>query len=156
MDDNMEFQEWEILPESELGHPKNSDSSENQRNSAIVDEDSEGMIRPDYFAYDSVHLNKTNTNEEIAVPDELGFSDIGVSTWVDPCLTSIYAAREGKFSGMMGFGNENSNTSGSESGDFNEGKEVEALDPGGLMEIKGGLDPGNNSKESDPDSNWAL
>lgn len=87
-----EFQDWEVLNSSDTGLVNSSDSAENPRNLAGVEDDTEGMIRSDYFSLDNQGKYPKTVAVEGDVSEE-GSIESDNPSWIDPGSETHYARK---------------------------------------------------------------
>lgn len=87
-----EFQDWEVLNSSDPGLVNSSDTAENPRNVEGVEDDTEGMIRSDYFSLD----NQGRYAKAVAAEGDLsegGSIESDNPSWIDPGSETRYARK---------------------------------------------------------------
>ncbi|KAL5571771.1 hypothetical protein UlMin_021368 [Ulmus minor] len=82
-----DFNDWEVLHNSDTAPVNSSDSTENPRSFEVIEGDSEGMIRSDYFSLD----NQVRTHAQtIADVSEEGSVESDNPSWIDPVSETRY------------------------------------------------------------------
>ncbi|KAL5571742.1 hypothetical protein UlMin_021339 [Ulmus minor] len=82
-----DFNDWEVLHNSDTAPVNSSDSTENPRSFEVIEGDSEGMIRSDYFSLD----NQVRTHAQtVADVSEEGSVESDNPSWIDPVPETRY------------------------------------------------------------------
>ncbi|XP_015888527.2 uncharacterized protein LOC107423470 [Ziziphus jujuba] len=84
-----EFQDWEVLQSSDTGLVNSSDTAENPRNFEGIEDDTEGMIRSDYFSLENQGRLAKSVAVEGDVSEEASIESDNPS-WIDPGSETRY------------------------------------------------------------------
>ncbi|KAF2290476.1 hypothetical protein GH714_013551 [Hevea brasiliensis] len=86
---SVEFQDWELLANSDAGLINSPNSANNSRNFDEIEADSEGVLRLDYFS-----LENNNRYAKTAVDaSEEGSVESDNPSWIDPAPETRYQRR---------------------------------------------------------------